>query len=158
MKTYGTLEAYFNFCQGNGLGLSAELVPGQVLEAVDFTPPPVVPKLPSVPMFIARKAVVSEGQSFLDVLLRECGTLEKALEVAQLNGFGLTTALAIGQSISLHGITPNAVANYFNTRGIRINTHTPGQTAQGGLPDGVLLADGDGKFIIDFDNAYIAVQ
>jgi hypothetical protein len=88
--------------------------------------------------------IVEGSQTFLDVVLMGCGTLEGAMAIAAANGLSITDDVTIGQIVGIpDGIPADyAVLNYYAINGIVVGTGN------------ALLAEGD--YLIDeLDGAII---
>lgn len=63
--------------------------------------------------------IVYSGQSFLDKVLENTGSIEAAFEMALLNNMNVTDDVAVGSELKTSPIIDNYVFNYFD------NTNRP---------------------------------
>lgn len=53
------------------------------------------------------------GQSFLDKVIENTGSVENAVEMALLNGFSITDDLVIGMELNVSEITNKSIVEFF---------------------------------------------
>jgi len=102
MQTLGIVDMVFELAQLNGLGITDELVSGQVIalpllkkEQENF-PEPTKSVLPKIGFVFAK-----DGQTLFDISIQALGIVDRVFDLAQLNGLGVTDRLESGQVITL---------------------------------------------------------
>ncbi|WP_395049394.1 hypothetical protein [Flavobacterium sp.] len=76
------------------------------------------------------KKIVHQGQSFLDKVLENTGSIENAFEMALLNGISITDDLAIGSELICSPVSNKVVAELFNEFKKPATGLTPAQVAE----------------------------
>lgn len=61
------------------------------------------------------KKITKQGQSFVDKVIQNTGSLENTLEMALLNGKSITDDLEIGEELKASSVTNKRVVAFFNT-------------------------------------------
>ena len=60
------------------------------------------------------KKIVYSGQSFLDKVIENTGSIESAFEMALLNGVSVTDDVLVGIALKPEEITNGVIADFFN--------------------------------------------
>ena len=70
---------------------------------------------------------VTDGQSLVDVVLQELGTVASLFDLADASGLAITAPLVAGQVLPVPASTAAvpAVVSYYQQRGHRVNTSAP---------------------------------
>ncbi len=87
------------------------------------------------------QTIITAGQSLLDVVLQELGSVEALFDLADANGLAITDQLTPGQVLEVP-TSPAAqpsIVSYFQGRGQRINTGAPVAAPAATTPDFDLL-------------------
>jgi hypothetical protein len=58
--------------------------------------------------------IVYQGQSFLDKVLENTGSIENAFAMALINGISVTDDVVIGQELKVTAVTSKAIVSIFN--------------------------------------------
>ncbi len=66
-----------------------------------------------------RTAIVRPGQTFPDLAVQHCGNVAAWVEIANLNGFGMTEELAPGSVLKLPDPSDKRVVASFKANGLR---------------------------------------
>lgn len=127
----GSVMAAFDYAITNGISITDQLTPGQIIYAVE-------PKEYNTNEFVEiaekyidkRKRVISviENQSLLDVAIQEDGCVLAGLEWAIYNGLSITDLITPGQKLNMPKSTEfryEDLANYFNEKSQLIATYKP---------------------------------
>ena len=94
---YGSIEALFDVAQLNGVGVTGELPPGQVVKCDNTIAVPsiqvVIPTAASTPY---DSELAEPGQSIFDMAVQLYGGIEGVFDLAEKNGIRLTGELNAG--------------------------------------------------------------
>lgn len=77
------------------------------------------------------KVNVLEGQSFLDIAIQACGSVEAAFELAVLNSMSLTDDLVPGVELVLPAVVNSSIALYYKSKNIKPATASVFSTVGG---------------------------
>ena len=127
VQQHGSLESLFEFTVRNGLAVTDEVKPGQVLERLEGRySTPVFPQVPGLQR--AAPVVVTEGQTLVDLCLQSHGRLDSLFAFANLNSLNITDDLKAGQRLQVNPeLTLDAdkpLVDYLKGLKIRFNTGT----------------------------------
>lgn len=143
IERLGSLSAIFDLAVQNGLSVTEELQPGQVIElstivdsdvsgyfeakavvvSTDGSDFKVNPPPPAGSVYIAQPAYanvkkVASGQSLFDVAIERLGSAEAAFSLAVENGLSVTDELQPGQELIIPKAFNKKVASLFQNRNI----------------------------------------
>lgn len=100
------------------------------------------------------KVIVLEGQSLFDLAVQECGSIEAAFAIAELNGLAITDELEVGSTLIVPGPVARQISDYYQAHGLKPATDATstgsGDGEGGGIDD--LLDDGIDFMAIEVDN------
>jgi hypothetical protein len=68
---------------------------------------------------MSKEIRVSEKQSLFDIAVEKCGSAEAVFAIAELNDLAITDAMIAGQTLLVSEPTNKAIADYYQTRGLK---------------------------------------
>jgi len=140
----GSLEDLIAFCQLNGIGITADLAPGDTLQATGNSYPP--GSVVSNSQLVTAPVNILPGQTLADMAIQTQGSLESLVALVVLNNMSVTNLLTPGEQLtySLTPYSPQVVAQF------KANGWTPasGVTIPG--PAAPVLVAGIGYWGIEY--------
>ena len=123
IKQHGRLEALFDVAALNGFTLGQDLIPGNAIRIDETKVYTVAAPIRNKPVAVkSSTTIVSDGQSLLDIVLQETGSLEGLFEMAALNGLLISQKIGAGQVLQKSTEIKPELVQYFASRKHRINT------------------------------------
>lgn len=103
IATAGSAEDIFAFCALNGIAITADLVPGEVLQGTGLT----YRASSAVPnsQVVSKPVAVLQGQTLLDVAIQQLGSAEGVFGLYRMNAISVTAALVPGAVVN-YSLTP----------------------------------------------------
>jgi len=140
----GSLEDLIAFCQLNGIGITDDLTPGEVLQSTGNSYAPSSSVTNS--QLVTAPVNILPGQTLADMAIQTLGSLENLIALAVLNGLSVTALLTPGEQLN-YSLTPYSpqVVQVFQAKGW---TPASGETIPG--PRAPVLLSGIGYWGIDY--------
>ena len=140
----GSLEDLIAFCQLNGIGITDDLTPGEVLQGTGNSYPPGSSVTNS--QLVMAPVNILPGQTLADMAIQTQGSMENLVELAVLNGLSVTALLTPGEQLN-YGLTPYSaqIVQIYKANGW---TPASGATIPG--PGAPVLLSGVGYWGIDY--------
>lgn len=113
----GSVFVAFDYAVKNNLKLSAELLPGQLIQDPIITPIEKDNFNQSYNNFFKdeRNVIVTNGQSLMDISIQETGSPFLLIDMAFRNKLSLDDLLSIGNKVSIPVFEENDIQKYFKS-------------------------------------------